>query len=278
MNTSKIMPWLAIKFNRLSPSLRFKLQYFHHRGSFPNLKNPQNFSEVIGKQMVSRELEQYADLVDKIKVRDYIKEMGFEEYLPQLYGVWEAAENISLENCPERFIMKTNHGSGGHIICRDKKTLNLEEVKSHFTQLMSHHYSRLETQYDSIKPLVYAEEFIDDGHAIPTDYKFMCMDGEIKAILLCFDRDANVHKLVYSSNWEKLPYIKGESFIDLDYPCPENFEEMKKIVTIICKHFTQVRVDLYNAFGKIYFGELTFTADGGILRNFTMDAIKAMGR
>lgn len=278
MNTGKLMPWLATMFNKLSPSLRFKLQYFHHRGIFPDLKNPKNFSEVIGSQMVKRELDKYADLVDKVRVRDYIREWGFEEYLPEIYGVWGNADDIDIDNCPERFILKTNHGSGGHIICTDKKAVCLDKVKSHFSQLMSHHYSSLETQYDSITPLVYAEEFIDDGNSIPTDYKFMCLDGEIKAILLCFDRDSNVHKLVYDCEWNKLPYIKGESFIDLDFPCPENFTEMKKIVSNICKRFTQVRVDLYNAYGRIYIGELTFTADGGILRNFTFDAIKAMGR
>ena len=72
--------------------------------------------------------------------------------------------------------------------------------------------------------------------------------------------------------------MRGESYIEMDYPCPENFDEMKRVVEGIASRFTQVRVDLYNAFGKIYIGELTFTADGGILRNFTAEAIKKMGR
>ena len=136
----------------------------------------------------------------------------------------------------------------------------------------------MEPQYNSIVPLVYAEEYIDDGNVFPTDYKFMCLDGEIKAILLCFDREDSVHKLVYDVNWQKLPYIAGVSYVDRDYPKPENFEKMKEIVSEIASRFTQVRVDLYNAYGRIIIGELTFTADGGVLRNFTTQAIKEMGR
>ena len=273
-----LMPWIASKVNIISPRLRFALQYFHHRGHFPNLSHPKDFSEVIGAQMVNGEIDQYSDLVDKIKVRDVLTDWGFSEYLPKVYRVWERAEDIDLTDCPDKFILKTNHGSGGHVICIDKSSIDLDEVRSHFAHLMSHQYSSLETQYKSITPLVYAEEFIDDGNKIPTDYKFMCLDGRIKAVLLCFDRDANVHKLVYDCDWKKLPYIKGESYIDIEYPCPENFVKMKEIVSSIASRFVQVRVDLYNAFGKIYIGELTFTADGGVLRNFTTKAIKQMGR
>ena len=275
---SDFWPRIALAVNKISPSLRFKLQYFHHRGSFPNLKNPKNFSEVIGSEMVSGKVNDYSELADKLRVRDHLESWGFSEYLPNIYGIWEKAEEIDITACPQQFILKTNHGSGGHIICKDKTSFDLDTAIEHFKGLLSKKYTRLETQYDSIKPFVFAEEFIYDGHEIPTDYKFMCLDGQIKAILLCFDRDANVHKLVYSKDWEKLPYVRGESYIEMDYPCPENFDEMKRVVEGIASRFTQVRVDLYNAFGKIYIGELTFTADGGILRNFTAEAIKKMGR
>lgn len=278
MNLSMFMPKVANLLNKISPTLRFKLQYFHHRGKFPNLKNPKDFSEIIGSEMISKKIDEFSDLVDKVKVREYLAKLGYGKYLPQIYGVWEKAEDIDLSSCPQRFILKTNHGSGGHIICNDKNELDIDSLVNHFRILLSKKYSSLETQYNSIYPLVYAEEFISDGHKIPTDYKFMCLDGKIKAILLCFDRDSDVHKLVYSDDWVRLPYIKGESYIDIEYPCPENFDEMKSIVRDIASRFTQVRIDLYNAFGRIYIGELTFTADGGILRNFTTEAIKKMGR
>ena len=279
MKIPSFMPWLAEKIYRISPRVGFSLQYFHHRGYFPNLKNPRDFSEVIGSQMISGEINQFSEYADKIKVRDYLTEWGWGAFLPKVYRIWNDAGDISFDGLPERFILKTNHGSGGHIICSPTSMPSLDYVKAHFRKSLKERYNGiLETQYNLIEPLVYAEEYIDDGNVFPTDYKFMCLDGEIKAILLCFDRDAKVHKLVYDVNWEKLPYIAGVSFIDRDYPKPENFEKMKEIVRDIASRFVQVRVDLYNAYGKIYIGELTFTADGGILRNFTTQAIKNMGR
>lgn len=278
MNTRQFFPKIAVAINKISPSLRFKLQYFHHRGRFPNLNNPKNLSEIIGSEMISHNVDAYSDLVDKIKVRDYLKEWGLDKYLPQVYAIWKCAEDIKLNDLPDRFILKTNHGSGGHIICTDKTNFDIDMAIPHFKKLLASNYSSLETQYQLISPVVYAEELISDGHNMPTDYKFLCLDGQIKAILLCFDRDADIHKLVYNEKWEKLPYIRGTSYSDKEYPCPDNFEEMKYIVRKIASRFTQVRVDLYNSFGKIYIGELTFTADGGILRNFTTAAIKEMGR
>ena len=44
---------------------------------------------------------------------------------------------------------------------------------------------------------------------------------------------------------------------------PAMFEEMKKIAKDLCKPFQFVRVDLYQANGKVYFGELTFFPAGG---------------
>lgn len=279
MNTNFIMPLLAKTIYKISPRLGFYLQYFHHRGYFPNLKHPKDFSEVIGSQMVSGEIDKYTEYADKIAVRRHIENWGLKEFLPQVYKIWDDAQDICFDDLPNQFIIKTNHGSGGHIICKDKSLLDIETIRKHFDKVMNTTYNNImEPQYRAIRPMVYCEEFINDGNAIPTDYKFMCMDGEIKAILLCFDRDADVHKLVYDENWNKCPYIQGASFVNTDYPCPDNFDTMKEIVRTIATKFEQVRIDLYNAYGKIYIGELTFTADGGILRNFTTDAIKAMGR
>ena len=279
MNKTAIMVRLAEMMYKISPRLGFSLQYFHHRKAFPNLRNPKDFSEVIGAQMVNGDILTFSQYADKIKVRDAITEWGLGDYLPEVYRVWQQAEDISFDNLPEKFILKTNHGSGGHVVVSPEHQPSLEEVIQHFKESLKKKYnSIMEPQYNSIVPLVYAEEYIDDGNVFPTDYKFMCLDGEIKAILLCFDRENSVHKLVYDENWQKLPYIAGVSYVDRDYPKPENFDTMKEIVAEIASRFTQVRVDLYNAFGRIYIGELTFTADGGVLRNFTTQAIKEMGR
>ena len=50
---------------------------------------------------------------------------------------------------------------------------------------------------------------------------------------------------------------------NLNVPKPGLFDEMKKIAEELCQPFQFVRVDLYQANGKVYFGELTFFPAGG---------------
>ena len=51
-----------------------------------------------------------------------------------------------------------------------------------------------------------------------------------------------------------------------DAPFPKHYDEMLKIVNILAKDFLFVRVDLYEFEDKIYFGELTFTPAGGLMK------------
>ena len=64
-------------FGKISPKLEYSLAYFHNRGCFPNLKNTKNLSEIIGKQMVTGEINQFAPYADKVEVRKYIEHENF---------------------------------------------------------------------------------------------------------------------------------------------------------------------------------------------------------
>ncbi|GHU68155.1 hypothetical protein FACS189413_04390 [Bacteroidia bacterium] len=46
---------------------------------------------------------------------------------------------------------------------------------------------------------------------------------------------------------------------------------------ILSKGFDFVRVDLYDTGDKVYFGEMTFTPHGGLLRYYTLRALEEMG-
>ena len=47
---------------------------------------------------------------------------------------------------------------------------------------------------------------------------------------------------------------------------PENYDQMLKIATELCKGFDFVRVDLYEHAGNVYFGEMTFTPASGMMK------------
>lgn len=279
MNT-KLSHILAKKVNAISPKLYINLSYFHNRGKFPNIKNPRNISEIILSTMLSGKVNEYSDYVDKIKVRDFYKKMGYEQYLPEIYGIWNNPDEIDFDKLPEAFALKTNHGCGHHYFCRNKKELDVEKAKNIINNALKTKFGLAETQYHSIKPLVYCEEFIDDGTGkLPSDYKFMCVDGEIKCILVVTERTEHSYKLLtYNLEWKKLDYICPHYKAAKDFEKPKNLSLMTKIAKEISQKFEFVRVDFYDLGNRIILGELTFTPEGGIMSYFTQKAIEEMGR
>ena len=47
-------------------------------------------------------------LADKYRVREYLKEKGYEHILVKLYGKWDKAEDIDFGLLPNSFILKTS--------------------------------------------------------------------------------------------------------------------------------------------------------------------------
>lgn len=266
-----------------SPRLYVTQLYLKKWHKLPNFKNPTDLSEILFSEVLNHELGKYAPYADKVEVRQYIEQWGLGEYLPKLYGVWNAVDDITIDNLPEKFALKTNHGCGNHIFCRDKSMFNLAETKEKMRPVLLQSYgSLLEPHYRLIHPKVFAEEFLEQkGSLLPTDYKFMCCDGKVKFIVVAAGRgsEKGTKLLAYDKEWNKLDYIIGPEKTDENIPSPSQ-EVLKKMIEIaeqIAEHFVHVRVDLYDIDGRIVIGELTFTPEAGVMSYFNYDAVLAAG-
>lgn len=273
--------WLAVN---VSPTFYFTQLYVRYRHRWPNFKHPKDLSEIVMSEIISGKIKDYAQYVDKIKVRDYIESKGLGRYLPKVYGIWENANEIDFDSLPDKFALKTNHGCGEHLFCHGKAAFDAARARKHINNVLNQRYGgRQEVQYSLIRPLCYAEELLEqDGMEQPLDYKFMCCDGEVRFILLASERgtaDTGVKFSAYGLDWKKLDYIRGpeKSIHDFTHPTMEKLDEMISIAKTIAKDFGHVRVDLYCVNGKIYIGELTFTPEGGIMSYFTNEAVEAAG-
>lgn len=264
---------------KISKRLYINLSYLHNRGKFPNIKDPKDLSEIIYNEMLSGEINKYTPFVDKLKVREYIEEWGYSEILPKVYGTYDKFEDIDFSVLPNKFAIKTNHGCGGHVFCIDKSTFDIESARHTIEKTMNTVFGTTETQYHSIKPKIYCEEYIEDKTGqLPTDYKFMCCDGVVKCVLIVSDRNNDDYKLhTYSVDWEPLDYIRGKHKGIDRIEKPTNFDRMLEISKAIAEKFPHVRVDLYDSGDRIYFGELTFTPQGGIMSYFTNEALAILG-
>lgn len=257
-----------------------KIYYKYKMNQELDLKNPCDFNQKIQYLMVKKIGKKEAQLVDKYLVRNYVKEKGYEEILPKLYGVYKNAEEIDLDKFPEKFVLKTNHDSGSVFVCTDKSTFDFENVKYKLNEALKRNYARkhLEYHYKYIKPRIICEEFIEDENGnSPADYKIYCFDGKPECIMVCTNRQTNLKFGYYDLQWNKLDYLKAEYVASEVMEKPKNLENMLKIATDLSRGFKFVRVDLYNVGGKIYFSELTFTPAAGFNKEETDEALKYLG-
>lgn len=249
---------------KISPKFSAKLLFFIRTKKIPNLKNPKTFNE----KTTYLKLYDYAnnDLVikcaDKYKVREYIKEKGYESILNDLYGVYNSFDEIDFDSLPDKFVLKCTHGCAYNIICDDKSKFNIYEARKKVNKWMKEKYGLATTElhYTKIKPKIIIEKYLcNEQGTMPTDYKFYCMNGKIKIILVCSEREKKLKLNYYDNNWNEVFYGKKSLRNVNKIEKPKNLDKMIKISEILGKNFPYVRVDLYNDNGKIIFGELTFT-------------------
>lgn len=287
--TSKIL-YPLIKFTEYIgihyPVFLVKLRYLARFKRLPNLKNPKDLNEKILYLKLYSDTREWTRLADKYRVRDYIKECGLEHILIPLYGVWDKASDISLAKLPDNFILKANNGDGksSYHIVRDKNLADVEEIKTSAQKWLSaRNIGALaaEPQYHDIPPKVLAEELLTPASGELVDYKIWCFNGQPHSILTCSDRSSNSVALgAYDLNWNRLEnaLIPSTDYPSVDLlPRPENLSEMIDVAKRLSKPFPEVRVDLYNVNGRVYFGELTFTSLGGMMLYYTQEALLEMG-
>lgn len=105
----------------------------------------------------------------------------------------------------------------------------------------------------------------------------MCCKGEPVCVLMCKERESGTKKYVFDMDWNYRPDYMTKPLEDDDtIEKPVNFNRMKEYARALSRDFEFVRVDLYDAGEKVYFGELTFSPAGGRLEIFSDAAIREM--
>lgn len=204
---------------------------------------------------------------DKFRVRKHIARVVGEQYLVPILGQWDSFDEIDFEALPNSFVLKMNNGSNTNIIVKDKAHFDKKEARKKFKRWMKIDYSLLcgfEMQYRAIKPKIIAEKYIETSSGDLWDYKFLCFNGKVYFIWVDVGRYTKHKRNVYDKEWNLQPwnqfhYGNAEHSIDK----PQNLDEMINIAEKLAADFSHVRIDLYNADGKIYFSEMTFTNGSG---------------
>ena len=269
----------------ISPELNTKALYYSRFHKRLDLKHPRTLNEKI----LWLKLNTYGNdplvkrCADKYRVREYLREKGLSELLTPLIGVYDHIEDIPWDALPERFVLKLNVGCGCNLVVRDKSRLDIEAAKRTMGKWMKSQFwmQASELQYKNTKRCILIEEFLggEDG-SLPVDYKFHCMNGRSRYVMVCMGRGTQTGlKLYYfDRNWTLEP-ITQEGIDDKDkiIPKPENIEQAFAYAEKLSKDFPYVRVDFYLVNGRIYFGELTFTPSAGMSPHILPEQDRRLG-
>ena len=159
-----------------------------------------------------------------------------------------------------------------NIIVKNKSELDIEKCKKRLETWLNTDFSfkcGFELQYRDVKPKIIIEKYISplEGQSDITDYKFYCFNGKPTYCQVITDRSERECIDFYDMDWNHMPFTgmtKNAKNSPQPIICPSSFEEMKRLAEKMSKDFYFVRVDLYDACGKVLFGEMTFTPNSGL--------------
>jgi hypothetical protein len=246
--------------------LKYKFRVLMHKKL--DLKNPKTYNEKLQWLKLYDRKPAYSAMVDKAEAKRVVANLIGEQHIIPTLGVWEKFDDIDFDKLPDQFVLKTTHGCGGVIICKDKAKLDSTTARKEINFSFKHNYFTYgrEWPYKNVKPRIIAEQLMVDESGIELkDYKFFCFDGEPKAMFIATDRPHDTRFDFFDMDFKHLPFTNGHENATKIIHKPQNFELMIELARKLSTGIPHVRVDLYNINGKVYFGELTFFHWGGMV-------------
>mgnify|MGYP004502504747 FL=1 len=261
---------------------RMHLRLMHRAklGMWPNVDSPKTFTEKMQWLKLNDHNPAYTTMVDKYRAKDLIASRVGTEYVVQSLAVWSDVDDIDVSGLPEKFVLKTNHDCGGVLICTDKDCFDLDGAKVFFRRHLkrNYFYGCREWPYKNVKPVVFAEEFLeseddnardeDDNWEGIDEFDFFCFDGEPRLISYCQGDKNDSEKRYndfYDTEWNLLPLTMGYASSEEAIPAPKQLSEMLELSRKLSEGVPFLRVDLFICKGRVLVGELTFYPWGGFM-------------
>lgn len=233
-----------------------------------NFNNIQTFNEKM--QWLKLYYRDYKVVLcaDKLHAKTYLRQHGLGNYVPKTLAIYHSTKDINYDKLPNKFVIKTTHGSGYVIVCIDKEALDCKKANEMLDRWLEIKYGAIthEWFYDVLKPRIFVEEYLEDAeNAMPIDYKFLCFNGKCKLIFTVKNRELkrDMYMDFYDRDWNKLPFGRLYHTSRDGVKKPDRLEEMLEIAESLAVDFPFVRIDFFLCNGRLYIGEMTFIPGNG---------------
>lgn len=228
-----------------------------------DLENPVTYSEKIQWLKLYDRNPLYINMVDKANVKKIVEKKIGNKYIIPTLGIWNNPEEIDFDMLPSQFVLKCTHDSGGVVICKNKKELDIEKTKRKLAKCLNNDYymQNREWPYKMVERKIIAEQYMEDKETKELmDYKFFCFWGIPKFMFIATDRMNPKEETkfdFYDMEFNHLPFENGHPNSKKEIKKPKQFDKMIEISKKLSNGFPHVRIDLYEINGEIYFGEYT---------------------
>lgn len=247
--------------------LYLKLMFKEQMGLDLDFNNPTTFNEKLQWLKLYNHNPLYTTLVDKYRVKQWVAGRIGEQYVTPTYAVWERAEDIDISDLPKRFVLKTNHDSGGVAICHDKATFDLESARKKLGGSLRRNYywQCREWPYKDVSPLIFAEEYLDpsENEELASRKPLCFRDGRLISSVSEDELfQSGVKKLFVNDEWRPLPLSNEGRPVNSSVELSERFDRMRELTDKLAERLPLCCIDFYESSCGFLFCEMTPPANG----------------
>ena len=233
-------------------------------GYWMDFDNPKTYNEKLQWLKLYDRQPDYSQMVDKAGAKEYVAQRIGKQYIIPTIGIWDRPEDIPWNELPDQFVAKVTHDSGGIVICKDKKQLDIAAAITKLSNALKQDYYAVsrEWPYKDVQRRIIVEQYmVDESGYELKDYKFFCFNGEPKMLFIATDRENPEEDTkfdFFDMDFNLLPFTNGHEHAKVCPDKPKGFDTMVELARKLSAGIPHVRVDFYDINGHVYFGELTF--------------------
>lgn len=261
-------------------SLLRHIYFFRATGSWGNFHNPQTFGEKMQWRIIDDRRPMLRSAADRLANRETVaaraRAANIEIALPELLAFADSADELIMKlrelerhsALPTRWLIKPNNSSGELLVIDGAP--DWDEVRTIASRwrrpgvLETTHWLWANSQ--ARRGLI-AETWIGSPDEAPEEWKMFTIGGEPHFYVVARRNVTGSTRIHLSSDWVEMESWHHHPTARLEMRQPPPYRsEMDRAARVLARGWDFLRVDLYYADGKVWFGELTPYPSEGLLR------------